>query len=199
MTTTTPQTHETEDDFLDAAHDDHLLVRAGGELWLGWETEDGDWYFCRPASEDDPLGPEGDRWRPVGPTPLSSLPFPVVVVHANEALEVGTDSIDETHLSRQRAWSETTFGPGARTRGVVDHIRKELREIEAAPDDLGEWVDVVILALDGAWRSGASPKQIIAAIRAKQARNESRTWPDWRTMSPDQAIEHVRTAEPGRG
>jgi hypothetical protein len=52
---------------------------------------------------------------------------------------------------------------------------------------------VVILALDGAWRSGASPDQIIAALVAKQAKNESRTWPDWRSAAPDQAIEHVRT------
>jgi hypothetical protein len=100
--------------------------------------------------------------------------------------------IDAAHLARQREWSRATFGPGRRTRGLVDHIRKELAEIEAAPDDVVEWVDVVILALDGAWRSGAEPQQVIDAIKAKQARNEARTWPDWRAMSEDQAIEHVR-------
>jgi len=52
---------------------------------------------------------------------------------------------------------------------------------------------VVILALDGAWRAGAEPQQIIDAIKAKQARNEARTWPDWRTASPDRAIEHDRS------
>lgn len=35
------------------------------------------------------------------------------------------------HLYRQRDFSERTFGPGTRTQGVLDHIRKELREIEA--------------------------------------------------------------------
>ena len=30
------------------------------------------------------------------------------------------------HLRRQREWSESTFGPGNRTQGVLDHIRKEL-------------------------------------------------------------------------
>lgn len=100
--------------------------------------------------------------------------------------------IDAYHLARQRRWSRETFGPGPRTKGVIDHIRKELSEIEAAPNDLGEWVDVVILALDGAWRAGHEPQQIIDAIKAKQARNEARVWPDWRTMSADQAIEHVR-------
>jgi hypothetical protein len=97
------------------------------------------------------------------------------------------------HLTRQCEWSEKTFGPGARAKGVVDHIRKELFEIEADPADLKEWVDVVILALDGAWRSGATPDQIIAAIVAKQTKNEGRVWPDWRTADPDKAIEHDRS------
>ena len=42
------------------------------------------------------------------------------------------------HLQNQREWSERTFGPGERSAGVVDHIRKELCEIEAAPLDLEE-------------------------------------------------------------
>lgn len=101
------------------------------------------------------------------------------------------------HIYRQRAFSERTFGPGARTAGVCDHIRKELLEIEAAPGDLMEWVDVILLALDGAWRTGASPEQIAAAIEAKQTRNEGRTWPDWRTAPADRAIEHVRADTAG--
>jgi hypothetical protein len=105
-----------------------------------------------------------------------------------------TTSIDAAHLQRQREFSEWTYGPGARTQAVLDHIRKELTEIEDAPDDLNEWVDVVILALDGAWRAGHQPQEIIDAIVAKQARNEGRTWPDWRTADPDKAIEHDRTA-----
>lgn len=96
------------------------------------------------------------------------------------------------HLQRQREWSERTFGPGPRAAGVVDHIRKELREIEADPTDITEWVDVVILALDGAWRAGASPEQIVATIVAKQTKNEGRVWPDWRTADPNKAIEHVK-------
>ncbi len=96
------------------------------------------------------------------------------------------------HLRRQRAFSLQAFGPGARTAGVCDHIRKELCEIEAAPRDLEEWVDVVLLALDGAWRSGATPEEIAAAIEAKQLKNEGRAWPDWRTQPADRAIEHIR-------
>jgi hypothetical protein len=85
------------------------------------------------------------------------------------------------HLRRQRAFSEKTFGPGARTKGVIDHIRKELAEIEADPADI-----------DGAWRAGWEPEQIVKAIVAKQTKNEGRQWPDWREADPDAAIEHVR-------
>ena len=94
------------------------------------------------------------------------------------------------HLERQRAFSLNTFGPGKRAAGVVDHIRKELKEIEANPSDLTEWIDVVLLACDGAWREGYSAKEIAAALAAKLAKNESRTWPDWRTVPLDRAIEH---------
>lgn len=103
--------------------------------------------------------------------------------------------IDAAHLHRQRAFSERTFGPGPRTAGILDHIRKELIEIEADPLDLDEWVDVIILALDGAWRSGHEPQQILDAIIGKQARNEARTWPDWRTVDTNRAIEHDRSAD----
>lgn len=96
------------------------------------------------------------------------------------------------HLHRQRDFSERTFGPGQLTEGVLDHIRKELREIEEAPTDLEEWIDVVMLALDGAWRAGYTPEQIAAQLEEKQKKNEGRTWPDWRTAEPGKAIEHVR-------
>lgn len=99
------------------------------------------------------------------------------------------------HLARQRAFSLRTFGPGNRAAGVVNHIRKELKEIEAEPHDLKEWIDVAILAFDGAWRTGAEPEEIARAFEAKQATNEGRQWPDWRTADPDKAIEHVRAEQ----
>ncbi len=96
------------------------------------------------------------------------------------------------HLYKQREFSEKTFGPGQRTEGVIDHIRKELTEIEEQPEDLEEWIDVVMLALDGAWRAGHSPEQIAEKLEAKLHKNINREWPDWRTAEPGKAIEHVR-------
>lgn len=105
------------------------------------------------------------------------------------------DALDAAFLERMRAFSTRTFGPGARTGGILDHLRKELIEVEAEPHDLDEWADLMILAIDGAWRHGGEPQEIIDHIRAKVARNEARTWPDWRGLPEDRAIEHDRSAE----
>lgn len=123
------------------------------------------------------------------------------------------------HLTRQAAFSRATFGPSARTRGVCEHIRKELIEVEDCypdPDEddalpvipgmhmeaAREWTDVAILGLDGLLRaiSAAHPKwtfdmvahEAVIQIKTKQAKNELRDWPDWRKADPDTAIEHVR-------
>lgn len=101
----------------------------------------------------------------------------------------------ETYYAAQIEWSRQTFGPALRTKGVIDHITKELREIAADPHDLSEWVDVVILAMDGFWRHGGKASDLMPALLAKQAKNMARTWPDWRTRSEDQAIEHDRSGE----
>lgn len=116
-----------------------------------------------------------------------------VVLGERSATLSSFDLVD--HLYRQRDFSQRTFGPGERTAGVLDHIRKELGEIEATPGDLSEWIDVVLLAFDGAWRAGFEPDQIAHALAAKQAKNEKRQWPDWRTAEAGKAIEHVRSQE----
>ncbi len=41
----------------------------------------------------------------------------------------------EQYLFRQHDWSERTFGPGMRTVGVTEHIKKEIEEIRKAPTD----------------------------------------------------------------
>ena len=97
-----------------------------------------------------------------------------------------------SHLYRQSEFTLRTFGPGERTQGLLDHIRKELMEIEESPADVFEWVDVIILAFDGALRVGHSPETICEALLAKQSKNESRKWPDWRTAEPGKAIEHIK-------
>ncbi|MAY63959.1 MAG: hypothetical protein CML29_17285 [Rhizobiales bacterium] len=107
------------------------------------------------------------------------------------------------HLLRQMAFSRATFGTGSRTNGVVDHIRKELEEVQESHGCPSEWVDVVILGLDGLTRSlsfviedqDEVADEACRMIVDKQSRNERRDWPDWRTADPDKAIEHDRSAE----
>lgn len=65
-------------------------------------------------------------------------------------------------LVNQSAWSRQTFGPGARTAGVVQHIRKELREVRDTPSDPTEWADIAILALDGVWRTSGDTYPALA-------------------------------------
>lgn len=95
-------------------------------------------------------------------------------------------------MQRQKEFSKKTFGPHQRTAGIIDHIKKELIEIEQDPKDLNEWIDVALLAIDGAWRAGYSPAEIAAAYIAKIAKNEQRSWPDWRTVPENLAIEHIK-------
>lgn len=105
------------------------------------------------------------------------------------------NSIDKEYLTRQSNWSLRTFGPGYRISNVIAHIRKELKEIEAKPDDIEEWADLIMLSFDGAIRQGHDPQDIIEAVYSKLIKNELRTWPDWRTQDPNKVIEHDRTCE----
>ena len=91
------------------------------------------------------------------------------------------------YLQRHKSWSLSTFGEGQRTEGLCKHIAKELEEIRQSPNDLMEWVDVIILAFDGAWRAGYSPSQIVIALVEKQAINFERKW---KLTDADEPVEH---------
>lgn len=95
-------------------------------------------------------------------------------------------------IQRQKDWSIVTFGEGKQTEKICKHISKELDEIRNAPDDLIEWVDVIILAFDGAWRAGYTPVQIINAMIQKQAKNFERKWI---AGKDDEPFEHDRTLD----
>jgi len=102
-------------------------------------------------------------------------------------------SFDLSYFHNEKAkWSLETFGPGDRYSGVVSHIREELKEIEEDPSSLEEWVDVILLAMDGAWRSaGADGDKLVKCLVAKQNRNQNRTWPDWRTLKTGEVSKHI--------
>jgi len=95
-------------------------------------------------------------------------------------------------INRQHAFSQCTFGPGERTEGVLAHIAKEAAEVCSNPDDVFEWVDIILLAIDGALRRGFSAYSIVLALQKKLDINKARRWPDWRTAPVDSAIEHLK-------
>jgi hypothetical protein len=111
----------------------------------------------------------------------------------------------EQHLLRQMAFSYSTFGPGIRQASVISHIKKELIEVEKSNGDGEEWIDVIILALDGlmrhlAFSNGSKDPKLVAEavcelLVKKQTKNEARTWSDWHTVPDGKAIEHDRSAE----
>jgi hypothetical protein len=122
----------------------------------------------------------------------------------------------EALIARQVAVSRVNFGPNERTKGVIEHIREELDEIEAESTPHGraeEWLDVAILAFDGLTRAiregcrnpnetvpvaGYEPtnnhiaQTAVTMYAHKVGKNELREWPDWRTVSEDNKIDHVR-------
>lgn len=91
---------------------------------------------------------------------------------------------------RHIPWSRQTFGDGMRTGGITKHIEKELNEIRENPFSAEEWIDVVILALDGCWRAGYTAESVVAILFAKLAKIRTRAYP--RPVSDDEPSEHVR-------
>jgi hypothetical protein len=99
-------------------------------------------------------------------------------------------------LDEKAAWSNKTFGTSLEAERILRHIEKELSEIRQNPKDLMEWVDVVLLALDGAQRAGFGSDEILKGLKDKQALNMKREWV--LPTSPEEPIEHKRSDEKQR-
>lgn len=95
-------------------------------------------------------------------------------------------------LRRQTKWSRETFGPPKGASGVIDHLKKEIKEVEENPADLEEWIDIIILAIDGAWRSGHDASEIVGMLTTKFVKNKNRKWPPLDQQEEGKATEHIR-------
>ncbi len=96
-------------------------------------------------------------------------------------------------LCAQFRWSNNTFGIGPRFKGNMEHIRRELAEIESNPTDPVEYADVIILACDTAMRQGISPHELCKALQEKQLVNFKRQWFDITEDAPpkrNKCIQH---------
>ena len=93
-------------------------------------------------------------------------------------------------LANQIKWSKKTFGDGLRTLGIARHIEKELEEVRANPEDLSEWIDIILLAMDGYWRHGGTPQTLFKHLAEKQQKNFLRAYPF--PVSQDLPSEHIK-------
>ena len=92
-------------------------------------------------------------------------------------------------IERKMVWSFNTFGD-QKVCGVIDHIRDELLEVEENPADIEEWVDVLLLTIDGVVRAGFSADDIINELERKHKVNMSRRWEG--IEKGTSAIKHVK-------
>jgi hypothetical protein len=97
----------------------------------------------------------------------------------------------EEYIRRQARWSTKTFGSGLRTVGITEHITKECAEIRANPYDLEEWIDVMILAIDGFWRAGGQSHELMWMLIDKQSKNFARQWPQ--NVPEHLPVEHIKS------
>jgi len=94
------------------------------------------------------------------------------------------------YIEKIKPWSTETFGPGPHTKGVIAHIKEECDEVLLEPYDLTEWVDIIILAIDGYWRHGGKPEDLLKDLHAKADINIARKWNP--VISEDQPVHHVK-------
>ena len=96
--------------------------------------------------------------------------------------------------SRHANWSRETFGPDSvrGATGPLKHLEKEVKEVQEAPGDIYEYVDCLFLVLDASRRSGFTKEQLIHAAYQKLEANKKRSWPDWKTASLDNPMEHIK-------
>jgi len=99
-------------------------------------------------------------------------------------------------IKDQIEFSKATFGEGERS-GVLDHMLKEIEELREAPDDINEWIDLILLAIDGAWRSGSDQNEIVECLKAKLTINCARNWPDHTFYMASEAIQHLKPVDEG--
>jgi hypothetical protein len=96
-------------------------------------------------------------------------------------------------MERHRAWIERTFPRNATTEGITRHIEKECAEVREKPEDLDEWIDILILGIHGYWRNGGTAEDLLPRLNRKLTRNESRRYV--MKDDPNEPIEHDRTVE----
>ena len=93
---------------------------------------------------------------------------------------------------RHKNWADKTFGINRGVLGRIKHIEKELIELKNNPNGPEEWIDILMLTLDGLGLIGLSPENILEELYSKLEKCKNRKWPDWKSADPNKPIEHIR-------
>lgn len=116
-----------------------------------------------------------------------AAPSRVVICGGYEKPAGEVDTLDAV-VEDILAWQLATF-PHRTPHSITKHLSKEAVELHAAPNDNEEWADVFFLCValiqDG---TPNAPRDLIAALRAKLAKNKARTWG---TPDTDGVVEHI--------
>jgi hypothetical protein len=84
--------------------------------------------------------------------------------------------LDFQDIAREHLeWTQSTF-PDLETQSALEHLKDEIKEIEAEPTDAIEYADALGLLLEAACRSGVSVENILEAFRDKIQVNKVRKW-----------------------
>ena len=85
-------------------------------------------------------------------------------------------------------WTAEQF-KGQPLSGKFAHLRKEIAELEANPNDLMEYADCYMLLVDIAGKNNIQLSDIHRAAGEKLVINKNRTWGE---PNDDGSVEHVR-------
>lgn len=100
------------------------------------------------------------------------------------------------YVKKHNFWSRNSFGVHSDPRGLIKHIIKECDEVLEDPTDGEEWVDIIILAIDGFNRcanEATCDNALEYVLQVKQQKNMTRSWP--KNADPGEPVEHIRTGE----
>lgn len=95
-------------------------------------------------------------------------------------------------LMVKREWSLSVFGPDYTYGELLAHIRKEVAEVAANPNDTTEWIDIILLAMDGYWRANDRTSRAQNLMRDLAAKVEENKYRQWERSAPGEPMEHKR-------
>lgn len=81
----------------------------------------------------------------------------------------------QAFMDEQGAWADQVFA-GQTIQAKLEHLKEEIDEIMAAPDDLVEYADAAMLLLNALRCAGYTAAELLGAMRDKLAINRARVW-----------------------